>query len=587
MNRKEKAYTLFRVVTLSPVWMTLSVILALLSIIGFFVPYYIIYTVVKHLFSSLPMDTLWYIRWGSAALFGAATNVIFYFSSLSASHAGAFNIGIKLRKRMLNHLSRIPLGEQMTRGSGRMQTLIYDDINEIQSYFAHELPEMIIAAMTPIVLMVFMLYINPWYSLALCVGMAIAYYFNAKSYSYASGGGKKMMEIYLTALENLSNECNEFVRGIRVIRIFGQGNTACKKLDKSIKDYSENCISYTLIWEKFRCYFESLMNNLYLFLLPVAAIILLRSGHMQNTVSDLIIFIVLTPALAHSAPKMEEITNGAVRVQTLISRLNELLAIAEMPEVTEDTHKIKSKSIEFRNVSFSYDGQKNALSNINFTAPEGKITAIVGESGSGKSTIAYTLARFWDVIEGSIRIGDVDIQNLKTATLMEHIAFVFQDPVIFKERVYENIRGNTQADMQTVVKAAQKAMCHDFIIELDDGYDTVLGGDVKLSGGQLQRIAIARAILKDSPILVLDEPTASTDIENEYKLQQAIGELARNKTVIMIAHRLSTIRNADQILVMDKGTIVEKGRHDELLQKGGLYHRLWNIGQENIIWKLR
>lgn len=574
-----------------PLWMSLSVLLAILSASAYFVPYIVIYLLIAGLLpgisGSYTVSVAWISRCGLAALLGAAANIICYFGALSASHVGAFDIAFHLRKKFVEHISKISLGEYLTVGSGKMQNLLNENINQIQSYLAHEVPEIIMAVLSPVILLGIMFYINVWYTIALCVGLICAYYFNVKSYSYAAGGGKRMMDIYLSALDDLNNECNEFVRGISVIKIFGQRNQAYKHLNDSIKRYSGSCIPYTLIWEKYRCVFSGMMSNLYLVLLPIVYVLLSGNDVNYDATVDLVIFIVLTPSLAAVIPKAEGISNNLVRVEMAIDRLNSILNMTQMPEVSEDMEKCTTNCIEFQHVGFSYDSRRAALKDVSFVAEEGTITGIVGPSGGGKSTIAYLLARFWDVDQGSIRIGGIDIRQLKTEELMGKIAFVFQDSFLFNQSVADNIRANINADLEDVIKAAKAARCHDFIMALPNGYDTVLGPNQKLSGGQRQRVAIARAMLKNAPIVVLDEVTSFTDPETEYELQLVISELSQNKTVIMIAHRLANVKSADQILFVEKGKIIEVGTHQALIEKGGQYRHMWDIYQENINWKLR
>ena len=584
-------HSLFRMAMTSPWWMLLSVVLSVISSVAMFVPYISIFMIVQEVIANSGDITMFSIerigRYGLAAFLSAAVNVVCYFGALSASHLGAFDMGRRLRNNMAEHIYKIPLGKHIAIGSGKMHRLINDNIAEIESYFAHQVPEYIIAFLSPIFLLGIMLYINVWYTLALCIGVLGSYYFNSKSFSYAAGGGKKMMDIYLTALENLNNESNEFVRGISVIKVFGQRNRAIQRLVDSIKLYSDTCVPYTLVWEKFSCVFSGLMSNLYLILLPVAMILIGVKGLSAYSAADFVAFLLLTPSFAIVIPNIQGISHQSVEIQMAIDRMEKVLDIEEVDETEDFSDKCVSNSVEFKNVTFTYDGAyKAAVENVSFIANEDTVTGVVGLSGSGKSTLAYLVARFWDVDQGCIAIGDVDIRKMKLSSLMEKVSFVFQDAFIFDQTVAENIRGGKyDISMNEIIAAAKAARCHDFISAMPQGYDTVIENGQKLSGGEKQRISIARAIIKNTPIIVLDEATASTDLENEHEIQLAINELSKNKTVIMIAHRLSNVKKADNIILMENGGIAEQGTHQELIANGGKYKAMWDVYQENINWR--
>lgn len=335
--------------------------------------------------------------------------------------------------------------------------------------------------------------------------------------------------------------------------------------------------------------FTTIINNIYLLLIPVGVLIGMHTTDFREYSLTFIFYLIIVHAISGVLNKIMYISESFTQIDGSVERMDEILRIPVLPEKSTAA-TIENYGIAFRNVSFSYeaDSQVKALSHVSFFADQGKVTAIVGPSGGGKSTIASLISRFYDVTDGSIQIGGVDIRDIPLDALMDKVSFVFQDTFLFKQSILDNIRmGNPDATEEQVIAAAKAARCHEFIEQLPNGYQTVIGSTgVHLSGGERQRIAIARAIVKDAPIIVLDEATAFSDPENEYLIQKAFEKLIQNKTVVMIAHRLSTIRNADQILVMEKGCLIESGTHDELLKKDGKYAQMWSSYTESINWKI-
>ena len=335
--------------------------------------------------------------------------------------------------------------------------------------------------------------------------------------------------------------------------------------------------------------FTTIINNIYLVLIPVGIFIGSNTTDFKNFLMTFIFYLLFVPAVAGVLNKIMYVSESFMQINGNVARMDEIFNIPVLPE-TKNPKKPENDNIVFDKVSFSYTGKENdwAIQNVNFEAKQGEITAIVGPSGGGKSTIANLISRFWDVTTGSVKIGNVDIRDMSMSDLMKHVSFVFQDIFLFKQSIYDNIRmGNPNATKEQIVQAAKAAQCHDFIMRLPNGYDTVIGTKgIHLSGGERQRIAIARAIIKNSPIIVLDEATAFSDPENEYLIQKAFEKLMQNKTVIIIAHRLSTIRNADKIIVMENGHLIECGDHNSLIQKNGRYHQMWQHYTEAIDWKI-
>jgi len=374
-----------------------------------------------------------------------------------------------------------------------------------------------------------------------------------------------------------------------VIKAFNQTADSFKRLSKSITDYTSFVLEYCLGWQYCMPAFTTIINNIYLLLIPVGIWIGTHTTDYREFSMTFIFYLVLVPAISGVLNKIMYISESFNQIDGSVERMDEIFRIPSMPEQSKGK-KMNGCDIEFDHVGFSYEADKaiRALKDVSFEAKQGMITAVVGPSGGGKSTIANLLSRFWDVTEGSIKIGGVDLREIPNDELMRSVSFVYQDTFLFKQSILDNIKtGNPEAAGQQVIEAAKAAQCHQFITQLPDGYDTVIGTKgIHLSGGERQRIAIARAILKNAPIIILDEATAFSDPENEYLIQKAFSSLSRNKTVIMIAHRLSTIRNAGSIIVMEQGNLVEQGTHDQLLVSGGRYASMWRSYTESINWKI-
>jgi ATP-binding cassette subfamily B protein len=379
----------------------------------------------------------------------------------------------------------------------------------------------------------------------------------------------------------------EYVRGIPVVKAFNQTVFSFRKFHETIVNYGRFVLDYTMAFETRMGLFLVLINHVYLFLLPV--IILLAGGAEDYGEFALaaVFYLVFSVSLATPFTKLLYVSQTGRQIADGIERMDKVLDVPPLPE-TSSPETTDEYSVSFENVTFSYDGSKEAVSRVSFTARQGEVTALVGPSGGGKSTLAHLIPRFHDVAEGAVRIGGVDIRNMAGEYLMSLVSFVFQDVFLFRRSIMDNIRiGRKDATREEAAAAAKSAQCHEFIEKLPQGYDTVIGtGNIHLSGGERQRLVIARAILKDAPILVLDEATAFADPENEQKIQLAFKELMRNKTVIIIGHRLSSVRGADRIVVMDRGVAAEEGRHEELVRAGGRYKRMWEQYAGALEWSL-
>ena len=396
------------------------------------------------------------------------------------------------------------------------------------------------------------------------------------------------MKSYQDALSDMNNEAVEYVRGVPVVKTFGQTVHTFKRFKDSIDNYYQYCISYCKKCRMPMLLYTVFINSAFAFLITLALILAGGEAVTQSVLLSFIFYVIFTPVIATSMTKVLFMSENGMIVKDALARIHSILDMKPLPEASDCTSP-KDNSVEFRNVSFRYSGAKfDALSNVSFSVKPGETVALVGPSGGGKTTAAGLISRFWDVTSGEIRVGGVNVKNIKKSKLMETVSYVFQDSRLLKTSILENVRlSKPSASRKEVENALHKAQCDDIIAKLPDGIDTVIGTKgVYLSGGEQQRIAIARVMLKDAPIIVLDEATAFADPENEFLVQRAFEELSKNKTVIMIAHRLSTVKNADRIFVMKDGRVSESGTHKALTEKNGIYAKMWQDYQESVSWKV-
>ena len=462
-----------------------------------------------------------------------------------------------------------------------------ENIESIEGFIAHQLPDFIASLVAPLVLVIILLGIDWRYGVVSLLGIVLAFVVQFMGFN---GEAKEKMHRFQTAQENMNSASVEYVRGMSEIKAFNQTADSFKRLSKSITDYTSFVLEYALGWQNCMPAFTTIINNIYLLLIPVGIYVGTHTTDYREYSLTFIFYLIIVHAISGVLNKIMYISESFTQIDGSVERMDEILRIPALPQKTSAAVSISNYDIAFEDVSFAYekDSAVKALSHVSFLAGQGMITAIVGPSGGGKSTIANLISRFYDVSDGSIKIGGTDIRDIPLDDLMDKVSFVFQDTFLFKQSILENIRmGNKNATEEQVIAAAKAARCHEFIQKLPNGYRTVIGSTgVHLSGGERQRIAIARAIVKDAPIIVLDEATAFSDPENEYLIQKAFEKLIQNKTVVMIAHRLSTIRNADQILVMEKSKLIEVGTHDELLKQNGRYAQMWSSYTESINWKI-
>lgn len=569
----------------------LSALLSSLAAIASFIPYIAVYFMIREILNVFPdlvqLDMGRIMNYGWLALAGIVANILLYFLAIFSSHIAAFGTLYDLKVLFADHITKIPLGYHLTIGSGRLRKIMDENIESVEGFIAHQFPDFVASITAPIV-MVIILFVVDWrFGLASLAGIILA--FIAEFIGFGSGAMKENMGKYQKASEEMNNASVEYVRGMSVVKAFNQTASSFKKLQEAISGYTEWVLKFSLGWQNCMPAFTTIINNIYLILVPVGILIGSNTSNFKEFSMKFIFYLLFVPAIAGVLNKIMYTSESFMQIDGNVARMDEILNIPEMPE-TANPQKPQGEDVVFDHVSFTYTGnnEEKALESVSFAAKQGQITAIVGPSGGGKSTIANLISRFWDVTDGKITIGGVDLRDMAQNDLMRQVSFVFQDIFLFKQSILDNIRmGNRNATEEQVIAAAKAAQCHEFISKLPEGYHTVVGTKgVHLSGGERQRIAIARAIIKDSPIIVLDEATAFSDPENEYLIQKAFEKLMQNKTVIIIAHRLSTIRNADKIIVMEKGQIVESGKHDDLVAAGGRYFQMWNHYTEAINWKL-
>ncbi|MDR0662824.1 MAG: ABC transporter ATP-binding protein/permease [Spirochaetaceae bacterium] len=570
-----------------------SIILSVMASVISFVPYIAIYRIVQELLNSLPdiagADSALLIRYGWIAFFGVAGNILLYFAALMCSHLAAFGTLYRLKVDFMSHLARVPLGFHVLVGSGKLSKITDENIEKIEGFIAHQLPDLAAALVAPVVMFVILFAVDWRFGAATVVGIIFGFAQYAMLYNTSA---KTMMDEYQKALEEMNNASVEYIRGISVVKAFRQTVYSFRRLHETIKRYTSIIIPYTLGWETGYSAAVTIIKNVFVFIVPVAILIgmFATDGASYAAFAGTVIFyLVFTLSVSGILMKVMYANGVIMQIYSGVEAMDTILAEPELP-VSPQPKTAQGYDVVFTDVSFSYDKEKGveALRGVSFTAPQGKITAIVGPSGGGKSTIAHLIPRFFDITGGSVAIGGADIRDMDPHALMDCVSFVFQDVYLFKQSVMDNIRmGNPAATDEQVIEAAKAAQCHEFVEKLPLGYQTIIGTKgVHLSGGEQQRIAIARAIVKDSAIVVLDEATAFSDPENEYLIQRAFERLMKNKTVIMIAHRLSTVRGAGQIIVIDGGRVVQRGSHDELLKQGGRYGDMWRVYTETTSWRM-
>lgn len=590
-SRKEKGVLgrLFQHMGMFKITMVIAIILSAVSSVINLYAFVCVYNVAKEIVQSLgnihSLDQTYMVDMGWRAVFLILTSFGLYGMALLFSHITAFNTVAKLRIQIVRHIGNLPLGYHTTNPSGKQRKIIEKNSDNLETLIAHQIPDFVGAVALPVAFLVFM-FVYDWRLSLIClipilVGFGILYYMLKDE---SEGFAKQ----YQKSAEDISNAVTEYVRGIAVVKVFRQTANSFQRYKAAVKEYGDYLLKYALSMQNTDSAYHAAINGIFFFLIPGGIILFNAGSNPEKTVLSFLFFAVLIPTVVTILARIMNSSSNLMISQASLDAIDQILREKPLPE-TKTPQLPKGYDISLDHVSFSYeDAAGKALDDVSLDVPEGTITALVGESGGGKSTVANLIARFWDVDEGVIRVGGVDVREMDYKYWMEQVSIVFQDTNLFKMSIMENVAVfNPDASREDVLQALHLAQCDDILEKLPQGADTVIGTKgIYLSGGEMQRIALARAILKNAPVVLLDEATAFADAENEYLIQKALDELLRGKTVIMIAHRLSTIIHADQICVLERGKIVEKGTHRELMDLHGVYAGMYEEYQSSLSWRI-
>lgn len=590
-SRKEKGVLgrLLQHMGMFKITMVIAIILSAVSSVINLYAFVCVYNVAKEIVQSLgnihSLDQTYMVDMGWRAVFLILTSFGLYGMALLFSHITAFNTVAKLRIQIVRHIGNLPLGYHTTNPSGKQRKIIEKNSDNLETLIAHQIPDFAGAVALPVAFLVFM-FVYDWRLSLIClipilVGFGILYYMLKDE---SEGFAKQ----YQKSAEDISNAVTEYVRGIAVVKVFRQTANSFQRYKAAVKEYGDYLLKYALSMQNTDSAYHAAINGIFFFLIPGGIILFNAGSNPEKTVLSFLFFAVLIPTVVTILARIMNSSSNLMISQASLDAIDQILREKPLPE-TKTPQLPKGYDISLDHVSFSYeDAAGKALDDVSLDVPEGTITALVGESGGGKSTVANLIARFWDVDEGVIRVGGVDVREMDYKYWMEQVSIVFQDTNLFKMSIMENVAVfNPDASREDVLQALHLAQCDDILEKLPQGADTVIGTKgIYLSGGEMQRIALARAILKNAPVVLLDEATAFADAENEYLIQKALDELLRGKTVIMIAHRLSTIIHADQICVLERGKIVEKGTHRELMDLHGVYAGMYEEYQSSISWRI-
>lgn len=567
---------------LLPCSVALSAVNGLLSLVPFILLWLVVRTllIAKGNLSDTPLID--YALW---AFVISVANLLLYFLALMLSHLAAFRIETNMRRKAMQRLMRAPLGYLDEQNTGRMRKIIDEDSGQTHTFVAHLLPDVASCVVAPIGVIVLLFAVDWQLGTAAMIPLIgaigiMGYMMNPKN--------NQFQRLYLDAQEKMGAEAVEYVRGIPVVKVFQQTVFSFKRFYDSIISYRDLVIKCTLVWRTPMSFYILAINAFAFILVPTAIILIGHGGDTTTIIANVILYVVIAPLIASNVMKAMYLSQDLFMANEAVERLEQLTDIAPLSQ-HDEPKRAEAYDIRFNDVSFRYEGaEKDAVSHINLTIPEGKTVALIGASGSGKTTIARLIPRFWDVRHGSVTIGGIDVRDMRKDELMRNVSFVFQNTRLFKTSLIENLRyGNPDATTEQINRAIDLSQSREIIDRLPQGLDTVIGAEgTYLSGGEQQRIVLARAILKDAPIIVLDEATAFADPENEQLIRKALAHLTQGKTVLMIAHRLTTVQDADSIVVVDNGEIVEQGTHKELLSREKQYHRMWNEYQQSVSWKL-
>lgn len=561
----------------------LSWILSVISAWIALVPFYYIWKIIREVLNAAPeySQVEHLSSYGWSAVLSALLSMVIYIGALMCSHIAAFRVQANMRSEMMHHIVTLPLGFMDSEGSGKIRKTVNECSAATEAYLAHQLPDQAGAYATPVGLLVLLLVFDWRLGLLSLIPVGLAFLI------MGSMIGKKMeqkMKEYQNALEEMSSEAVEYVRGIPVVKTFGQSVFSFKRFRTSIEKYEKWTIAYTENLRIPMVAYTTIINAVFTILIAAAFFFTASNTFLLN----LLFYIIITPIITVTLNKIMFSSENKMIVADALARVDGIMDRRPLEESGREEHP-KDHSIIFERVSFRYeDAAKDALHQINLKIGEGEHVAFVGPSGGGKTTLASLIARFFDVTEGAVKIGGVDVRDIPSKELLEQVSFVFQDSKLLKMSIYDNVRmGKKDASREEVMEALKNAQCEDIIEKLPDGMDTIIGTKgTYVSGGEAQRLSIARAMLKNAPILILDEATAFADPDNETKVQEAFSRLSKGKTVVMIAHRLSSVTNADRIFVLKDGEIEESGTHESLEKANGLYAHMWEKYNQSVCWKV-
>ena len=561
----------------------MSWILSVISAWIALVPFYFIWKIIREVLAVAPdfgqAQNLSAYGWSAVGF--AILSMAVYVGALMCSHIVAFRVQANMRSQMMHHIVTLPMGFMDKEGSGKIRKIVNESSAATETYLAHQLPDQAGALATPVGLLVLLLAFDWRLGLLSLVPVVLAFLI------MGAMTGKRMqqkMEEYQNALDEMSSEAVEYVRGIPVVKTFGQSVFSFKRFQASIKKYEKWTIAYTEELRLPMVGYTTVINSVFAVLIATAFFFTASDAYLLN----LLFYIIITPVITVTLNKIMFASENKLIVADALARIDSILDKKPLTE-TKNARDPKDKSVAFDHVSFRYEGvAKDALHNISLNIKEGEHIAFVGPSGGGKTTLASLVARFFDTTEGDISIGGVNVKDIPSEKLMEFVSFVFQDSKLLKMSIYDNVRmGKKDATREEVLEALKNAQCQDIIDKLPNGIDTVIGSQgTYVSGGEAQRLSVARAMLKNAPILILDEATAFADPDNEAKVQAAFSRLSEGKTVIMIAHRLSSVVNADRICVLKDGEILESGTHSQLLNEQGMYAHMWEEYNKSVCWKV-
>lgn len=564
-----------------------AIVLAVISAWIALIPFYDIWRIIKEVLEVRPnfSEAVNISRYGWQAVGFALLGMVFYIAALMCSHKAAFRVQANMRIDMMKHIMKLPLGYVEAEGTGKIRKIVTDSSSATETFLAHNLPDKAVSVATPIGLLVMMMVFDWRLGLISLIPAVIAFALMGTLMM-----GPKMaedMKQYQNALETMSAEAVEYVRGIPVVKTFGQTVFTFKRFKAAIDEYEKWTLGYTKNMLLPMVAFTTAANGIFAALI-IAAFKLTSHGVTNDFILNLFFYVLITSVLTVTLMKVAYAGESQMIVDDALNRMYEILETEPLSK-SKKNEKPQDSSITLDNVIFAYENSDvNAIDGINLSVKAGEHIALVGPSGGGKTTLASLIARFWDVKRGTVKIGGADVRNIPSDELMNYVSYVFQDSKLLKMSIMDNIRmGRPDATDEEVMQALRDAQCMDIIEKFPNGVNTMIGSKgIYVSGGECQRLSIARAFLKNAPVLILDEATAFADPDNERLVQQAFEKLSKDKTVIMIAHRLSTVTNVDCIYVLSDGKIAESGKHSELVAKNGIYSRMWNEYNKSVNWQV-